>query len=150
MIEVDVQIASEGGTVPDAPRIVSWVRAALAGRRERGELTVRVVDEAEAAALNARYRGRESATNVLSFPFEAPPGSDGLGLVACAPVLEREAREQRKDPQAHWAHIVVHGTLHLAGLDHERPEEAERMESAEREILAALGYPDPYRETAGA
>ncbi len=153
MMDVDVQLACEGGPIPDAATIAAWVRAALAGRLERGELTVRVVGEAEAAELNARYRGRSGPTNVLSFPFEAPPGSEALlllgDIVACAPVLEREARDQGKELQAHWAHVVVHGALHLAGLDHVRPEEAERMERAEREILAGLGYPDPYQEVAG-
>lgn len=98
-------------------------------------------------ALNARYRGRDYATNVLSFPAELPPGVDVplLGdIVVCAPVVAREAAEQHKAPRAHWAHMLVHATLHLLGHDHEQPHDATRMEALETRILAALGFPDPY------
>ena len=149
MSAVHVQVASDDPDVPEPGQIAAWARAAIAGRRDEAELTVRVVDNREGEVLNARYRGGKDATNVLSFPFEAPPGVD-LGLlgdiVVCAPVLAREAREQGKDPLAHWAHVVVHGALHLLGLDHQNAEEAEHMECLEREILARIGFPDPYRE----
>jgi probable rRNA maturation factor len=115
----------------------------------RGELTVRVVGERESAELNERYRGKKGATNVLSFRAEAPPAADGEllpfgDLVICADVVERESREQGKTPAAHWAHMVVHGALHLQGYDHENVRDASIMEARERELLAELGFPDPY------
>ena len=122
-----------------------------AGGRVGGELTVRIVDAPEATELNARYRGVDRPTNVLSFPFDTPAGVDValLGdVVICAPVVAREASEQGKTPEAHFAHMVVHGILHLAGYDHEHASEAQRMEALERGVLASLGYPDPYRERA--
>jgi probable rRNA maturation factor len=111
------------------------------------ELVVRIVDEAESAALNDRYRGKPEPTNVLSFPCESPPGLalPHLGdLVICAPVVEREAREQGKPSEAHWAHMLVHGLLHLRGYDHQNEAEAETMEALESAILGQLGYPNPY------
>ena len=108
---------------------------------------IRVVDEAEGRELNRRYRGMDKATNVLSFPFQAPAGIDSqhLGdLVICAPVVEREAREQRKSLRDHCAHLVVHGVLHLRGYDHQDEREAEEMEALERRILQQLGIADPY------
>ena len=135
--------------LPAVRSIRAWVRAALATRgAERGELAVRIVDEAEMRALNHRYRHKDYATNVLAFPAELPPGVDIplLGdIVVCAPVVEREAREQGKRARAHWAHLLVHGTLHLLGHDHERPRAAAAMEALEQRVLAALGFPDPYR-----
>ena len=133
--------------VPSPAKLVHWAEAALAGRSEDARMTVRVVDEAEGAALNARYRGRAGATNVLAFAFDAPelPSLRILGdVVVCAPVAAREAREHGKPLDAHWAHLVIHGTLHLLGYDHEAPRSAQEMETIEREILARLGYPDPY------
>ncbi len=106
------------------------------------------MDESEGRELNQQYRGKDYATNVLSFPFEAPPGVDlGLlgDLVICAGVVEREAREQNKSREAHWAHLVIHGMLHLQGYDHQEPDEAETMENLEVHLLAELGFPDPYR-----
>ena len=109
-----------------------------------------IVDEEESAALNSRYRGKRGPTNVLSFGTEPPAAAiDGellpLGdLVICAAVVQREAREQGKPARAHWAHMVVHGVLHLKGFDHEKARDAEVMEAREREVLAALGFPDPY------
>lgn len=145
---VDVQLACAAlAGVPGERAIERWARAALAAVEGRAELTVRVVDEPEGATLNARYRGRDGATNVLSFPFESPPGLDLplLGdVVICAPVVAREAHAQGKPPEAHWAHMVVHGALHLSGHDHQRDDEAARMEALERDILAWLGFPDPY------
>ncbi|EEQ20787.1 metalloprotease [Yersinia intermedia ATCC 29909] len=111
------------------------------------EVTVRLVDEAESHELNLTYRGKDKPTNVLSFPFEAPPEIELplLGdLIICRQVVEQEAIEQEKALLAHWAHMVVHGSLHLLGYDHIVDDEAEEMESIETEIMQSLGYPDPY------
>ncbi len=146
---VDLQIASAAAGIPAAADFRRWVSAALGDAAEPVELTVRVVDEAEARELNRRYRGRDYATNVLSFPAELPPGVDLplLGdLVLCAPVVAREAAGQGKPEAHHWAHLTVHGVLHLLGEDHQTDAEAERMEAAERRILARFGVPDPYAE----
>ena len=145
---VDVQRVVDDG--PDEEDIRRWVQATLAaeGRDGDAELTVRIVGEDEITELNRRYRHKDRPTNVLSFPFEAPPGveTDLLGdLVIAAPVVAREAREQGKPLTAHWAHLVVHGTLHLLGHDHQTEAEAEIMEGREIAILAGLGYPDPYQ-----
>ena len=144
---VEVQRACAAPGVPPPAKLVQWAEAALAGRREGARMTVRVVDETEGAALNERYRGRAGATNVLAFAFDAPelPCVRILGdVVVCAPVAAREARERSKRLDAHWAHLVVHGTLHLLGYDHEQTRSAREMEAIEREILGVLGYPDPY------
>lgn len=146
-VAVIVQYAASRRGVPSAASFRRWVEQTLAGRRTEGEVVVRVVDEAESASLNQRYRGKSGPTNVLSFPFEAPPGvpTAMLGdLVICAPVVEREARGQHKPVRAHWAHMVVHGTLHLLGYEHQKPEETKQMESLEITILDGLGFPDPY------
>ncbi len=149
-IDVEVQqIADATTAIPAEAVLRDWVAAALAGRRETAEVTLRIVDEAESAELNETYRHKRGPTNVLSFPFEAPPGVTLplLGdLVICAPVVAREAQEQGKPAEAHWAHMVVHGCLHLLGYDHLDEEEATVMETLEIEILGALGYPDPYAE----
>lgn len=128
--------------------------AALAGARAGAgnEVTVRIVGAAESRALNRRYRGKDRPTNVLSFPGDPLPGAlsrererGELGdVVVCAPVVNREAREQGKSPAAHWAHMVVHGVLHLRGFDHIRAPDAKVMETRERAILARLSFPDPY------
>lgn len=147
-MEVEVQIAVDEGEVPDPAHIRDWAGAALADQDD-AELVIRVVDESEGQALNSRYRDRDCATNVLSFPCELPSGVPAalLGdIVICAPIVAREAEEQGKEPAAHWAHMVVHGVLHLLGYDHEESEQAARMESRERDVLAGLGFPDPYRE----
>jgi probable rRNA maturation factor len=118
------------------------------GRRAAGsELGVRVVGSAESRRLNVRYRGKDKPTNVLSFPpASLPDGSRLLGdLVICAQVVRSEAREQRKSLEAHWAHLVVHGALHLVGYDHEREAEAKRMERREVAVLRRLGFSNPYR-----
>jgi probable rRNA maturation factor len=143
---LDIQRASEQPNLPGDADLGSWARAAWQGDNAT-EVTLRLVDEAESRELNACYRHKDRPTNVLSFPFEAPLGVDvGLlgDLVVCAPVVAREAEEQGKPLAAHWAHMVVHGMLHLQGYDHIENEDAERMEALEREILAGLGYPDPY------
>lgn len=150
-LSLDVQRAIDGadvpGAVPSDHALRRWARAALADVGGRHELTVRIVGVGESAALNERYRRKRGPTNVLSFPFEAPPGMSTplLGdLVVCAEVVLREAREQGKTAPAHWAHMLVHGVLHLRGFDHMTPAEAEEMEALETEILARLGYPNPY------
>ena len=107
------------------------------------EITVRVVDDEEGLALNRDYRGQDHATNVLTFPYASEPVL-AADLVLCAPVVEREASAQGIALDAHYAHLVVHGTLHAQGFDHERRVDAKRMEACEREILAALGFADPY------
>ena len=147
MIELDLQIASDAAELPSEAQFRLWVETALAGRRDEAELTIRIVDDEEGAELNETYRGKQGPTNVLSFPFEAPPGIELplLGdIVICAPKVAREALEQGKPLEAHWAHLTLHGCLHLLGYDHIEPEEAEAMEALETELLAALGYPNPY------
>ena len=119
---------------------VRWARAALAGG---GVVTIRLVDADEGQALNRDYRGKDYATNVLSFPYETTPRVVG-DLVICPSVVAREAGEQNKPLAAHYAHLTVHGMLHLQGRDHDNDDEAQVMEDEERKILAALGFPDPY------
>lgn len=146
-LEVDVQIASEDDDLPDPAQLQAWADAAVATRIEDAELTIRIVDEEESARLNETYREVSGATNVLSFPFEPPPGVSLalLGdIVICAPVVRREADEQSKSLSAHWAHMVVHGVLHLLGDDHETPADARKMERKETRILDALGFDNPY------
>lgn len=144
---ISVQRACEGWTVPESRALRAWARAALAGRRTEAALTVRVVGEDEGAALNARFRGKNGPTNVLSFASEGIEAIDPAFLgdvVICAPLVIQEAREQRKAVQAHWAHLVVHGVLHLLGFDHDRQRQAAEMEGLEIEILVRLGFSDPY------
>ena len=148
-LSVTVQDAAQAPATPSAEMLRAWARHAL-GSAARGELTLRIVDEDESAALNNKYRGKRGPTNVLSFGAEPLPDAVGtellpLGdLVICAAVVQREAREQGKPAPAHWAHMVVHGVLHLQGFEHETSTEAATMEARERELLAALGFPDPY------
>ena len=123
-------------------RVARWIRAALTSP---AEITVRIVDEAEGRALNRDFRAKDYATNVLTFDYQREPVVRA-DLVLCAPVIAREAREQRKTVQAHYAHLLVHGTLHAQGWDHERAADARAMEAREVEILRALGWSDPYRE----
>lgn len=134
---------------PETTAFRRWANAALRGWRSPGvTVGIRIVGGAESRRLNRTYRHKDGPTNVLSFPFEAPPGtrSDMLGdLVICATVVRREARAQKKPVDAHWAHMVVHGILHLRGLDHEDERSATVMERRETRILKSLGYDDPYR-----
>jgi probable rRNA maturation factor len=136
---------------PARTKLARWAKAALGRRAAGAELAVRVVGAAEIARLNARYRGRDKPTNVLSFPpaplpRAAPGGVRPLGdLVICARVLRGEARSQAKTLEAHWAHLVVHGALHLIGYDHERAAAARRMERREIAVLRRLGFANPYR-----
>src|SRR5690606_41022267 len=143
----DIDNASGSDEVPAPSAMRRWVEAALAGARDEAELAVRIVAEAESAALNSHYRHKEGPTNVLSFPADLPEAVDIplLGdLVICAPVVAREAGEQDKSLDAHWAHMLVHGTLHLLGYDHIDDTEASEMEALETRILAGLGFPPPY------
>ncbi len=145
---LDLQLASEETSgLPTEQDFRLWLEAVLPKFQEEAEVTVRIVDEAESQTLNHTYRGKDKSTNVLSFPFEAPPGMELplLGdLIICRQVVEREAVEQKKPLLAHWAHMVIHGSLHLLGYDHIIDEEAEEMESIETEIMQELGYADPY------
>ncbi|AJQ82944.1 rRNA maturation RNase YbeY [Xanthomonas oryzae] len=150
-LDVAVSYALPRAGLPSAVSFRKWVAAALKGRIREADLAVRVVDEKEGCSLNHHYRGKDYATNVLSFPAELPEGLPKgikmplLGdLVICAPVVAREAAEQGKSLAAHYAHLTVHGTLHLLGWDHDDDKEADAMEQLEREILADLGIDDPY------
>jgi len=145
---LDLQLAcAQQEGLPKESDFRRWLTAVLPQFQEQSEVTIRIVDEAESQQLNHTYRGKDKPTNVLSFPFEAPAGIELplLGdLIICRQVVEREALEQEKPLLAHWAHMVVHGSLHLLGYDHIEDAEAEEMESIEIEIMLALGYDDPY------
>jgi len=147
-IELDIQRASDALDQPDDDSFLRWVGLALGAGTDR-ELTIRLVDAEEGRSLNHNYRGKDYATNVLSFPADLPPELDLplLGdLVICVPVVAREATEQQKPLNAHWAHMVIHGCLHLLGYDHIDDADADEMEALERELLAQLGIADPYLE----
>jgi len=139
-LNLSVQYACNRKCLPLRADFVRWARAALVGG---GEVTIRLVDAEEGQALNKEYRGKDYATNVLSFPYDSEPVIVG-DLVICPNVVAREAAEQNKPLVAHYAHLVVHGMLHLQGWDHDNDDDAEAMENEEKEILAAMGYPDPY------
>ena len=147
-VQLNVQNVSASKHVPGSAQLLQWAEAALSEFDEDVvELGVRIVDEDESAELNSRYRKKQGATNVLSFSYEDPPGASSniLGdLVICAPIVQQEAREQNMSPEAHWAHIVVHGIMHLCGYDHEQDNDAEVMQDKEAQFLKTLGYPDPY------
>ena len=145
---IDLQIASENiDDLPTLEQIEQWATAAVQPESDDVEMTVRIVDEAESQTLNRTYRAKDRPTNVLSFPFECPTevSLPLLGdLVICRQVVEYEAAEQEKPLMAHWAHMVVHGSLHLLGYDHIDDTEAEEMESLETKIMQGLGFVDPY------
>ena len=154
-LDVSVGYALPRAGLPAAVSFRKWVAAALEGRIREADLAVRLVDAREGRALNRHYRGKDYATNVLSFPADMAEGvklpkgvkMPLLGdLVLCAPVVAREAREQRKPLNEHYAHLTVHGALHLLGWNHEDAREADCMEALERQILAGLGIADPYRD----
>jgi probable rRNA maturation factor len=146
-ITLDLQIASTATELPDAADFQQWLDAAILPFQSDAEVTVRIVDAAESQQLNLTYRGKATPTNVLSFPFQCPPGIELplLGdLVICASVVATEALQQRKTLRAHWAHMVVHGSLHLLGFDHINDDDAEQMETEEVTILQQLGFTNPY------
>lgn len=147
MLELDLQLATTGQH-PGETDFRRWCELALRQRSGDSELTIRLVDEEEGRELNRTWRHKDYATNVLSFPADVPDEFLDIpllgDLVICVPVVAREAAEQGKTPEAHWAHLVIHGCLHLLGYDHIEDAEAEEMESLERDLLAELGHPDPY------
>ncbi|MFS2124580.1 rRNA maturation RNase YbeY [Pseudomonas sp. Pseusp97] len=148
MLELDLQVASQAPGLPSEAQFRLWCELALRQRTNDSELTIRLVDEGEGRELNKTWRHKDYATNVLSFPADVPDELLDIpllgDLVICAPVVTREAAEQGKSAEAHWAHLVIHGCLHLLGYDHIDDAEAEEMEGLERELLAELGHPDPY------
>ncbi|MFA9441275.1 rRNA maturation RNase YbeY [Uliginosibacterium sp. sgz301328] len=139
-LNLSVQYAVHDAALPSRASVRAWIRAAEPGA---AQITVRFVDAEEGRELNLDYRGKDYATNVLSFPYETDPVLMG-DLVLAWPVVLREAAEQGISVDQHCAHLIVHGTLHLQGYDHEDDHQAEEMEALEREVLAQLGYPDPY------
>ncbi|MGM0613966.1 MAG: rRNA maturation RNase YbeY [Pseudomonadota bacterium] len=146
---IDYQLATQASQVPETAQLERWVTAVLEQhpQESRHEVTIRIVDADESQALNADYRGKHKPTNVLSFPFEAPPGIELplLGdLVICQNVVAQEAQQQHKPLMQHYAHMVIHGTLHLLGYDHIEDADAEAMEQLERRLLAKFNIPDPY------
>jgi len=149
MIDLDLQVACDSQDLPSEQQFECWLSAVLNSRKPDAEVTIRLVDIAESQALNHEYRGKDKPTNVLSFEFDAPPMIELnlIGdLVICKEIIQREAIEQHKALFDHWAHMVVHGTLHLLGYDHIIEQEALIMESLEKDILATLGIDDPYRD----
>ena len=154
MIDLDLQFASNYSSIPSADQFQQWVEQVLKRKeinRTSAELTIRVVDEAEIQELNHTYRGKNKPTNVISFPFEKPEHIEIplLGdLIVCAPIVQQEALAQSKSELSHWAHMTIHGTLHLLGYDHIQDSEAEEMEGLEIEILNELGYDNPYLQEA--
>ena len=146
-IILDLQLASSASNLPSEAQIQLWLNAAVSPFQPVAEVTVRIVDESESQQLNFDYREKDKPTTVLSFPFQCPPGIELplLGdLVICAGVVAQEAKEQNKSLDAHWAHMVVHGSLHLLGFDHINDDDASEMEAEEIQILAELGFADPY------
>lgn len=152
-VTLDYQLADGIRNAPNEEAVHTWVAAALDYLKKNNkalELTVRIVEADEARQLNNEFRGKDYATNVLSFPFTSPvelPVTLLGDLIICQSVVESEAKEQQKSAIAHWTHMVIHGTLHLLGYDHIEDNEAEEMEQIERNILAILGLPDPYQTT---
>jgi len=146
-ITLDLQLACDNKVLPEIEDFQRWCEAALTPYQKPFELTIRLVNSDEGRELNHQYRGKDKATNVLSFPFEVPDGIelDLLGdLVICVDVVEQEAIEQNKTASAHWAHMVIHGCLHLLGFDHIEDDEAEEMEALETKIITGLGFAAPY------
>ncbi|MGL9733431.1 MAG: rRNA maturation RNase YbeY [Symbiopectobacterium sp.] len=147
-VVIDLQIVSDNTAgLPSEQDFQRWMKAVLPQFQREAEVTIRIVDEAESHELNYTYRGKDKPTNVLSFPFEAPPKGvlPLLGdLIICRQVVEQESIEQQITTEAHWAHMVIHGCLHLLGYDHIEDNEAEEMEALETEIMQQMGYDNPY------
>ncbi|MCL1142006.1 rRNA maturation RNase YbeY [Shewanella gaetbuli] len=149
-VNLDLQIAVESQSLPSQSQFETWVSTAIGKSMPEVELTIRLVEALESQQLNHTYRGKDKPTNVLSFPFEAPAEIELplIGdLIICVEVVEKEAQDQHKPIEAHWAHMVIHGCLHLLGYDHIIEDEAEEMESLETQLLQHLGFSDPYKET---
>lgn len=147
IIDMCIENVSRCKNIPDESAIHQWVTTALSGHKHPMELNIRIIDEDESAALNHQYRKKNNPTNVLSFPANLPESLKLplLGdLAVCAQVIEREAREQNKALYAHWAHIIIHGSLHLIGFDHKDDAEAEKMELLETQLLVSLNFLPPY------
>ena len=148
-VHIDLINNSDSKQLPELSELEMWATAAVGQQRAEAEISLLIVDEAEGAELNSQWRNKNGPTNVLSFPSDLPAelGLPLLGdLIICAPVVAREALEQKKSLNSHWAHMMVHGTLHLLGFDHIDDDQAEEMESLEADILARIGYPDPYQD----
>lgn len=149
-MKINLQIITQEKNIPSESLFKSWVKAALQGKKQKMEVTIRLVDEPEITELNKKYRHKKSPTNVLAFSFQAPPGIKIpiLGdIVICAPVANKEAIEQKKSSQAHWAHLTIHGVLHLLGYKHSTQKDTQKMEALEIRILKKLGFPNPYLRT---
>lgn len=155
MLDLELQWGIDEQAIPTLEQCQKWVHLSLQEPRsfEPVEITIRIVDQEESQTLNYDYRGIDKPTNVLSFEFEQPPGLVDLGeelpylgdLVICAEIVTKEAQEQNKTLEAHWAHMIVHGTLHLQGYDHIDEDDAEEMEAIEIEIMQSLGLGNPYQ-----
>lgn len=150
MYEIAVQLTVAEKSIPTAAKLKRWAKTVLEKQKSGGELTIRVVGPEEMQQLNFEYRKKNKTTNVLSFPLDIPAEFNNkipmLGdIVICADVIKQEARDQQKTTEAHWAHMVVHGTLHLLGFDHEQDADAEKMEAEEIKILDSLGFANPYQ-----
>lgn len=147
MADISIDNVSSAAQLPSEALLRQWCECALAQQKPDAELSLRIIDEVEMQALNAQYRQKDKSTNVLSFPSDLPAELNLplIGdIVVCPQVVEREATEQNKTIEAHWAHMMIHGTLHLLGYDHIEDEEALQMEALEIELLNTLGYPNPY------
>lgn len=148
-VELDLQIACEFEDLPSHGQFELWADKALSAYREHAELTIRIADGVESQELNSQYRGKDKPTNVLSFPFDAPPGIELplVGdLIICPQVVKAESIEQEKSFHEHFAHMTIHGCLHLLGFDHINEQDAIEMEGIEKTLLAELGIDDPYRD----
>jgi probable rRNA maturation factor len=149
--QIDIENNSQSLLIPSQEKCEIWITAVLKNQQiNEAEVSVYIVDEDESQELNSQYRGKENPTNILSFPADIPEevGIPLLGdLVICAPVVEREAQEQQKTVDAHWAHMLVHGSLHLLGYDHIEDDEAELMEALETNIITGLGFSAPYEDS---
>lgn len=148
MNKIILQKNSKIKSLPTKKQFQTWVDSALSASKKNHELVIRIVDEDEITHLNKTYRKKNKPTNILSFPFEAPPGikNNFLGdMVICAPVVRKEAKDQQKTYVSHWAHLIIHGVLHLLGYEHEKEKDAKKMENLEIKIMKKLGFSDPYK-----
>lgn len=146
-VEIQYACSTKYSSIPSEEDIEFWVSTALPESKQEAEICVRIVERDESQNLNNQYRSKDKPTNVLSFPSEIPPEIDIplLGdLVVCAAIVEQEAVEQSKSVESHWAHLVIHGTLHLIGYDHIEDSDADAMETLETKLMLGLGYPPPY------